>query len=97
MSHNKPTLRIYQSMAMVQLMSDFHFGMSGTSHSYRYDFRNPGVYYVDDISLMSTWHRAPAGPDTSFAAVQKTPFYKRSVKTGSPSTLLSNLIGKLDA
>jgi hypothetical protein len=92
-SRNRPSLRIYQSMALMHAVSDFHYGMLGTSHSYRYDqFGRASTYILDDFT---PWYKTPSVPDTSFAAVQKTPFYKRSIKSGSPSQLLSNLISTL--
>lgn len=86
--------RARQSLAMLRIMGDFHYGMMGvgrTLSTHQYWDAEPLLIY-DSIDQ---WHAVPDTPDTSYAAVQKTPFYNRSVKSGTPSTLLTNLIGRL--
>lgn len=86
---------LHHTVNMIRFASDFHYGMMGLGRTFSSSSLGISSGYKLYDFYPDSWYAQPDMPDTSYAAVQKTSFYARSVKSGTPSTLLTNLIGRI--
>lgn len=54
-----------------------------------------GREYEYALDNLESYYAVPDMPDTGYNSTRRTPFYNRSVKSGTPSELLTSMISRI--